>query len=723
MQTRCALSCAMSLMMGTLLADVSANVQGRRCHQGSNVPYRAWAAKGLTGSAAVYVLLELSGDKGPLRETLEKMMADGTIPSGLVICTTPGVQYPTQSDGKTQYMRAMEYDRIGRDFTDFLIEDLIPHAAIKTGVTVDPSPERHFIAGCSSGGLAAWNAVWYRNDWFRRAFLSSPTFSAMAGGEEPMVLARKCETRPIRVFMTAGTCEPEYYFGDSYFAAMNAAGALKFAGYDCRFEVFPHEGHGARREDPALWKRMMPYLFADWKKNAAVKTLGNPPRVKALLAENSKWEECSFRMPAPQCEAKSVDGWRVFTVSPNERGLVSEAVKADGTRCNRTCMSPLHLAWNSTMVGGSAVVTLADGRLLVATELGVQGVLPFGITDLILPLPGDLPADNLTVVGTTLYVSSGTRVFRRELKVAAADPAKKVKPTVPEYWDGQMMCPEHQPASRTGSSALPGLAKGKCPNDNAKEPPTAEKLSTGAAAYWYPATEGNRGAFVVVCPGGGYGTTCMTYEGWALAEWFNSIGVGAVVLDYHTTGGTQRHAAPLGDLPLREVQETIRLVRQRAAKLGADPKKVGVMGFSAGGHLAATALTRFTAETRPDFGILCYAVTDFSLKPTGAVAWTRNNLLGENAAAEIVGKYSCAQQVTKDTPPVFILSTGGDTTVPSEHSVKFYLACRRAGVPAEMHVWQLGKHGGGLCRDRAGEDRWPELCETWLCNIGVLGKR
>ena len=436
-------ACAALAAVGSLRADVKGNVVGRTCHRGSVVPYRAWVAPGAESNAAVYALLELDGDKAPLRPSLEAMMADGRIPPGLVICTTPGVQYATQPGGDTQWMRAMEYDRLGRDFPDFLVEDLVPAVAAQLNVTVDAAPERHFIAGCSSGGMAAWNAVWYRNDFFRRVFLSSPTFSAIAGGEEPMVVLRKCETRPMRVYITAGTQEPDYYFGDSYYAAMNAIGALKFAGYDFRSEVFAHEGHGAHRGDPALWERMLPYLFGGWREGAAAKPLGNPPRVKALLGDDAGWRECDFAMPPPRREARSVDGWRVFSVAPDERGVVSEAVRPDGTRCNRTRLAPLHLAWNATRVGGTAVAALADGRLLVATELGVQGVVPFGVTDLILPLPDDLPADNLTVVGDRLYVASGSRVFGRKLKLPAADSTKRVKPTAPGYWDGGLICPEH----------------------------------------------------------------------------------------------------------------------------------------------------------------------------------------------------------------------------------------------------------------------------------------
>lgn len=425
--------------------EVSANAVGRRTHNGSNVPFSAWAPDELRENAAVYVLMELPVDKGPVREVFERMMKDGTIPPGIVIRTTPGVLYPTQPGGRTQYMRAMEYDRIGRDFPDFIVEDLVPYAAVKLGVTIDPSPERHLIGGCSSGGLAAWNIAWYRNDFFHRAFLSSPTFSAIAGGEEPMTIVRKCEPRPLKVYLTCGTREPDFYFGNSYYVARNAEAALRYAGYDYRFEEFLHEGHGARRDDPALWERMLPWFFEGWRDNVPPAVKPGHQRLNGLFAKGSRWTECDAKIPAACTEVRSVDGWRVFSVSPDCRSVVSEAVKPDGSRCGRTLMGPFHLAWNSTVVGAKALAVLESGRLLAATELGVQAVVPFGIVDVIVPLPGDLACDNLAVIGRTLYAASGGRVFRRELAEGAADATKTVKPTTPEYWDGKMICPEHRP--------------------------------------------------------------------------------------------------------------------------------------------------------------------------------------------------------------------------------------------------------------------------------------
>lgn len=410
-------------------------ITGSRCHPGSQFRYAAWKPEGLAAGAAVYVLLEHDA-KGPTRGLLEGLMASGAIPPGIVVWTFPGTLPSAVAGGVARNMRASEYDQPGTAFPDFLVEELVPDAAARLGVSVNPSPELHFIAGGSSGGICAWNAAWCRNDFFRRVFLSSPTFSAMRSGEELMTVVRKCETRPIRIYMTVGTDEPDYFFGDSFLVALNAASAFKHAGYEHRFEVFEHEGHCSRREDPALWNRMMPWLFAGWQRKRAVAAGGNPPRVRMLLAPGSKWKQCAFAMPPPRTAVVSTDGSRVYSVSPSCRFVTAESIMPDGSRAWRYDHAPVHLAWNSTCVGAKAIALLADDRVLVATELGVQGIVSFGLTDLILPLPGDRPADNLAVVSSTLYVSSSGAVFKRALAVPAADPADRNPPSSPGYGDG-----------------------------------------------------------------------------------------------------------------------------------------------------------------------------------------------------------------------------------------------------------------------------------------------
>lgn len=219
---------------------------------------------------------------------------------------------------------------------------------------------------------------------------------------------------------------------------------------------------------------------------------------------------------------------------------------------------------------------------------------------------------------------------------------------------------------------------------------------------------------VIVCPGGGYGALAMNHEGRQVANWFNALGVTAFVLKYRL-GPRYHHPIELGD-----AQRAIHLVRSRAKEFGIAPDRVGIMGFSAGGHLASTAATHFDAETRPDFVILAYPVITFSgpFAHKGSV----KNLLGDNPDPKLIEELSNELHVTSQTPPAFLFHTSADTGVPAENSVLFYLALHKAGVPAEMHIFEKGPHGVGLdLRDPAlGE--WPALLANWLRGRGLLSK-
>lgn len=233
------------------------------------------------------------------------------------------------------------------------------------------------------------------------------------------------------------------------------------------------------------------------------------------------------------------------------------------------------------------------------------------------------------------------------------------------------------------------------------------------------------GTAVVVCPGGGYGFLAVGHEGKDVAEWFNRLGVAAMILEYRHRRRGYGHPAPLQD-----AQRAIRTVRARAEQLGIDPKKIGIMGFSAGGHLASTAGTHFDqgdpdgedpvgrVSCRPDFMILCYPVIAFDEPYTHR--GSQQNLLGKDADAELVRSLSNEKQVTPQTPPTFLFHTDEDRGVPAENSVYFYLALRRAKVPAELHVWRTGRHGLGLAPDTPGTSTWPKCCEDWLRGRGLL---
>jgi acetyl esterase/lipase len=242
---------------------------------------------------------------------------------------------------------------------------------------------------------------------------------------------------------------------------------------------------------------------------------------------------------------------------------------------------------------------------------------------------------------------------------------------------------------------------------------------------YVPEADQATGAAIVVCPGGGYGGLAMDHEGHQIAQWLNSLGVAAFIADYRHRGKGYGHPAPLQD-----AQRAIRTVRARAKEWNVKPNRIGILGFSAGGHLASTAATHFddgNAEAtdaiekvgcRPDFAVLCYAVIAFGEPYTHG--GSQKNLIGENAAPDLVKLLSNEKQVTEKTPPTFLWHTSEDTGVLPDNSTQFYLACIRHKVPAELHIYEKGRHGVGLGKGIAGTEEWPKACQTWMKSRGLL---
>jgi len=240
----------------------------------------------------------------------------------------------------------------------------------------------------------------------------------------------------------------------------------------------------------------------------------------------------------------------------------------------------------------------------------------------------------------------------------------------------------------------------------------------------FPAAGKSVGTAVVICPGGGYGTLAMDHEGTQIAEWFNSFGVTAAILDYRHHGKGYGHPNPMLD-----VQRAIRIVRANAEAWSIDPAKIGVMGFSAGGHLASTAAVHFKdhsnpvdaidrLSSRPDFAILCYPVLLFGSPYTHR--GSMQNLIGNDPSPELIEFYSTEKQVTDKTPPTFQFSTFEDTAVPPENSIEFCLALRKHKIPAELHLYQKGRHGLGLAKGTPGTETWSDLCRIWLQTNGFV---
>ena len=242
----------------------------------------------------------------------------------------------------------------------------------------------------------------------------------------------------------------------------------------------------------------------------------------------------------------------------------------------------------------------------------------------------------------------------------------------------------------------------------------------------YPAPkETATGAAVVVCPGGGYAHLAMDHEGHQIAQWLNSFGVSAYIVKYRLGSNGYRHPIPMND-----GKRAIRTVRSRAAEWGLDPGRVGVLGFSAGGHLASTLGTHFDAgnaraadpidraSSRPDFMVLLYPVISFT--EDYQHAGSRQMLLGEDADPALVSSLSNETQVKEDTPPTFLVHTSEDTAVPPQNSIYFYLALIKKEVSVEMHIYEKGHHGLGMGSRGSAFSSWPERCEEWMREQGVL---
>ena len=268
--------------------------------------------------------------------------------------------------------------------------------------------------------------------------------------------------------------------------------------------------------------------------------------------------------------------------------------------------------------------------------------------------------------------------------------------------------PAGDPAPASAISLWPEGAPGKR-GDRPQDRPTL-------TAY-LPAPEARNGASMLILPGGGY-AHLADHEGAGYAEWFVKQGVACYVLKYRLGSSGYRHPAMLQD-----AARGLRMVRAFAHRDGLDPARIGIIGSSAGGHLAATLLTHFDAgnpqatdpvereSSRPDLGILCYPVITMG---DATHAGSRQNLLGDNPPADLVALLSNEKQVTPQTPPCFIWSTSEDKTVPVENSLMFADALRRAGVPFDLHIFEKGSHGLGLGRPGHPAPPWTDPLLFWL---------
>jgi len=251
------------------------------------------------------------------------------------------------------------------------------------------------------------------------------------------------------------------------------------------------------------------------------------------------------------------------------------------------------------------------------------------------------------------------------------------------------------------------------------------RVQTPTIEVRLPAKGNATGQAVVICPGGGYGVLAYDWEGTDFAGLFNAHGIAAIVVKYRLPEDASNVEPP--KTPLLDVSRALRLTRAHAAEWNIDPDRIGIMGFSAGGHLASTLGTHFDAgqadaadpverlSSRPDFMVLVYPV--ISMDPAIAHGGSRRNLIGENPPAELVHYYSNELQVTAETPPTFLVHSSDDAAVPVQNSLRFYEALLEHGVPAEMHLYPYGGHGYSFALGRGRLEGWTRNLIDWLREV------
>lgn len=254
--------------------------------------------------------------------------------------------------------------------------------------------------------------------------------------------------------------------------------------------------------------------------------------------------------------------------------------------------------------------------------------------------------------------------------------------------------------------------------DNGKSP-RISKVTGPVLEVFLPPKDKANGTAVLICPGGGYAHLAVDHEGRDIAAWLNEFGIAAFVLQYRLPSDAIMEDKSVG--PLQDGQEAIRMIRRNTSKWNIRADRIGIIGFSAGGHLASTVSTHFSEKVydpkdetsaRPDFSMLIYPVISMDMEITHK--GSRTNLIGENPSPDQVQRFSNELQITEETPPAFLVHSTDDGTVPVENSIRYYLALKDHKVPAEMHIYRQGGHGYGMGRSDNTESSWPKALERWL---------
>ncbi len=423
------------------------------------------------------LLVECDGLNKAEAFAMQTLAENGEAPAFIVIGIVSGTLHSTVDGGYNRGVRLLNYDLFTSEYPDFLVNEIIPNLITEHSLKISPNADMHMISGGSSGGIASWNAAWFRNDYFRRVQMSSPSFLAMGKGRDLPDLVRKFETKPIRVATDYSEDEPNEYFGSSFCAADEIERALRYAGYDMLALYHPGEGHCSRYGDVETIITKFRFLWKNWDREpVSAKKLSC--RAEKLISLDMPWEECSCPFPEKARAVSSgkftaegeytADGGKIFFVTPNgEKKLAADGfdritaltissdrwrlyvsdlgkgcvysmtIMPDGSLNGKFYHGLLHFYPDFKYTGATDITTDSTDRTYAATEMGIQAIRSFGLIDVIIPLPDRLIPELVEIdENGYLWAKSGNRVFRRKLLSGIrTSPDVQIQPAAASYYD------------------------------------------------------------------------------------------------------------------------------------------------------------------------------------------------------------------------------------------------------------------------------------------------
>ena len=368
------------------------------------------------------LLIEHDGQNDANVNSMLKLADEGKAPYCVSVGVKPGNL--TMPDGTVRGMRMNSYDLFDREYADFIVYELIPYVVKTYGLNISSAPDMHMVSGGSSGGISAFAIAWFHPEYFRRIYMSSPSFLAMGRGNEIPYLIRKYETKPLRVYQEMSENEPNDYFGWSRGIDEEADRGLIFAGYDYHSEYFQGEGHCSRYRDQDEAYKRNEWIWRDYK-TKPIEAPANSSRVDKVIPFVSKWERCAAfpkKMPldipeafgAYKAVALSADKLAWYVADQNDDVVYMYVADDEISAEKRILHATLHTVPQIYPKGAIAMETDAADRLYVLTAIGIQCVRSFGLIDVILDLPDNSTPIDLAVTDA-LYVKTEQGIYRRAL--------------------------------------------------------------------------------------------------------------------------------------------------------------------------------------------------------------------------------------------------------------------------------------------------------------------